>query len=290
MNIERIKTFANGWVAASKLKDNRVIEMTSTCLPMSTEIRLNPDKVINEVDITDGKLEFNFWNEKWMIGISTQSGCPEMCKFCAVNTVTKQNGWRNLTDEEIVEQVELAITRTKELYNVTVNPVDVPVFRILFTRMGEPTRNIDNVISAARTLKQKYPNVRIQISTIGTKKTKELIDAIIALENEFDTEDWIELQFSIHSTDNDFRSWLQNRSTLDNEELNELGKYYYNQRNRQWKVTLNFALAKSTPFNVDDLKEQFDNKIFFIKISPINENVVSDENKLKTRIEYKNTI
>jgi len=280
------KQFTNGFVSVLKLFDGKLIETTATCLPKQTEIRLTGMKD-NKVDINE--YSSNNWKEKFMIGVSTQASCPIKCKFCAVNKLTEKQGWRNLSSTEIVDQVFYAIDKAKSI-NGNIDPKDAEIFRVLFTRMGEPSLNIDNVIDAIEFIKVLYPNVRIQISTIGLKKSVELVDELIKLEKVYG-HDWLELQFSIHSTDMDYRHWLQSDAVLSNIDLGFLSNKWYNAfENRPWKTTLNFALSKDTPFIVSDLKKYFDSKSNFIKISPINENIVSDENSLETLFKYENNI
>lgn len=280
------KQFTNGFVSVLQLEDGKLIETTSTCLPGQTEIR-NTHRSDNKVDANAFSIQN--WKEKWTVGISTQSGCPVKCKFCAVNRLTDKQGWRNLTVEEMVEQVRYAIEKAQEL-NGGLDPANSNIFRILFTRMGEPSLNIDNVIRAVYTLKCMYPKARIQISTIGLKKSIELVNRLTDLEMQFGN-DWLELQFSIHSTDDRFRSWLQTESVMFNTEVGALASKWYNAfPNRPWKATLNFALAKDTPFVAGDLKKDFDSSTVFIKVSPINENPVSDDNSLKTLFTYENNI
>jgi adenine C2-methylase RlmN of 23S rRNA A2503 and tRNA A37 len=156
--------------------------------------------------------------------------------------------------------------------------------------MGEPSLNIDNVIETIKTIKSWYPNARIQISTIGIHKSIELVDRLLDLEKILGY-DWLELQFSIHSTDSTFRKWLQHKTVMLNKEIGALADRWYSAHpNRPWKATLNFALSKETPFIIGDLKEDFNPKSVFIKISPINENPVSNENSLETLFRYENTI
>jgi 23S rRNA (adenine2503-C2)-methyltransferase len=269
-----------------KLDDGKLIETTSTCLPIGTEVRLT-GKSDNKIDANGYSIEN--WKEKWTVGVSTQSGCPIKCKFCAVNKLTDKQGWRNLSTQEIVDQVEYAVKKAKEI-NGNLDPNDSQIFRILFTRMGEPALNIMSVTSAVMVLKNMYPKARIQISTIGISKSGELVRALTSLENVYGN-DWLELQFSIHSTSNKYRKWLQSNSVMDNEKIAKLAStWYYSSKNRPWKATLNFALSKDTPFVVEDLKKQFDPKTVFVKVSPINETPVSDENKLKTLFKYENSI
>jgi 23S rRNA (adenine2503-C2)-methyltransferase len=286
MNEINTKQFTNGFVSVLELGDGKLIETTSTCLPGQTEIRVTGRKD-NKVDANAFSIEN--WKEKWTVGISTQSGCPIKCKFCAVNRLTDKQGWRNLTSAEMIEQVDYAVAKAQEI-NGGLNPNDSGIFRILFTRMGEPALNIDNVGEAIVTLKTLYPEAKIQISTIGIKKSKKLVRDLLILEQLFGY-DWLELQFSIHSTDNTFRKWLQNETVMSNEEIGKLAKMWYESApNRPWKATLNFALAADTPFVPADLKTQFDPKTVFCKVSPINENPVSDENSLKTLFSYENSI
>lgn len=274
------KYFANGFVAALELSDGMKVETTATCLPIETEMR-GTGRTDNRVDYNNHD-DVN-WSQKYMIGVSTQSGCPIKCKFCAVNKLTEKQGWRNLTTGEIIDQVVWAIDESGHY------PEDAEIFRILFTRMGEPAMNVDNVIVAARELKFQYPNVRIQISTIGFGKHSErLVEQLIKLDEEFD-DDFIELQFSIHSTDNTYRKWLQHKNVSTNEEINNLIQLW-KPEGRDWKVTLNFAISTETPFDAEKLREQFDPEQVFIKVSPINENSESDDNGLKSLFKNDNTI
>ena len=280
------KFFTNGYVSVVELFDGKLIETTSTCLPGQTEVR-NTLRKDNKIDPNGYSIEN--WKEKWTVGVSTQSGCPIRCKFCAVNKLTDKQGWRNLSSDEIVAQVRLAVSEAQAI-NGGLDPNDSDIFRILFTRMGEPALNIPNVIDAIKVLKHLYPKARIQISTIGIPKSVELVNRLMELETIYGT-DWLELQFSIHSTADDFRQWLQTDSVMSNRSIGVLAKHWYDFiPNRPWKATLNFALAKDTPFVAEDLLTQFDPNTVFIKVSPINENPVSDENSLKTLFTYENSI
>src|SRR2546423_12368801 len=84
--------------------------------------------------------------------LSSQSGCPLTCTFCATGAMAFG---RNLTASEIVDQA---------LHFRRLEPVDHAVFM----GMGEPMLNLDAVLEAARRL----PDVgitprRTAISTVG---------------------------------------------------------------------------------------------------------------------------
>ncbi|MBA2298776.1 MAG: radical SAM protein [Actinobacteria bacterium] len=70
------------------------------------------------------------------ICVSSQSGCPLTCSFCATGAM---RFGRNLTAGEILDQA---------LYFRRLEPVD----HLVFMGMGEPMLNLDNVLGAARRL------------------------------------------------------------------------------------------------------------------------------------------
>lgn len=239
------KKFANGIVYALKTDDGFLIETTDTFLPYYTKDAIGE----KQNKLHDGDLGSRA--ERWMIGVSTMSGCPVHCKFC--NTGLMKN-YRNLTAEEIVKQVEFVLSKRTENFSLAQE------HKINYTRMGEPFLNIENVKKAISMIDEKYPNTHHYVSTIGIK------------DSDFS---WIKgnitLQLSIHSLKNEKRNWLipyKNKMTLE-----ELGQV---RTNSNLKTTLNMTLVDEEDFDINELKRMFDPKYFFIKLSPINPNPVSD--------------
>lgn len=76
---------------------------------------------------------YNDFYERTVICCSTMSGCPVGCKFCG----TGKNFIRNLSDDEIVEQIDL-ILKDKNIEDVDKNGRR---FQIMFMSMGEPLLN-----------------------------------------------------------------------------------------------------------------------------------------------------
>lgn len=247
------KKFANGIVYALTTEDGYPIEVTDTFLPYYTK-----DAIGNKQNaLVDGNLGSR--KERWMIGVSTMSGCPVGCKFCATGKLKK---CRNLTAEEIVEQVFFVLFQR---FNVC-NPADSKEFKINYTRMGEPFLNLEEVRKAIAVIDKKLPKTRVHhyISTIGVKGA----DYSWIKDN-------ITLQFSVHSFDEEYRNWLipyKHKISLE-----EMGKV---RTESGLKTTINLTLARPEDFDIEALKRYFDPKYFFIKISPINENDVSKENNM----------
>jgi len=117
--------------------------------------------------------------------LSSQSGCPLTCTFCATGTMAFG---RNLTASEILDQA--LHFRRKE-----------PVDHAVFMGMGEPLLNLDNVLTACRRL----PDIGIHPSstTISTVGWIPGIDRLT--EHDGAT---IRLALSLHAPDDALRSEL----------------------------------------------------------------------------------
>ena len=257
----RNRTFRNGIVYALQTEDGYPLEVTDTFLPNYTKdaINENTNKLQN--------IELGSRHNRWMIGVSCMSGCPVGCKFCATGNLKK---WRNLSAEEIVEQVEFVIRK-----NPDYNPNDSFEFKINYTRMGEPFFNLDNVRKAIEILDKRYSNIHHYVSTIGIKGS----DFSWVKGN-------ITLQISLHSLNEERRHDL---IPIDNlMSIEELGRI---RTNSNLKTTVNMTLVDYADFDINKLKAYFDPRYFFIKLSPINENNISEKNNMgKGIIESKNLL
>lgn len=244
----RRKEFSNGAVYALQTYDGYPIEVTSTFLPYYTKECINNSNKLNDGNLGD-------YSERYMIGVSCMSGCPIGCKFCATGQLKK---WRNLTAEEIVEQIEFAEKQTGVKFgNSKENKIN-------YTRMGEPFLNIEEVKKAIRIIDSKYKNVHHYISTVGLKGS----DFSFIKDN-------ITLQLSLHSFNENNRNELI--PITGKMLISELGKV---RTKSNLKTTLNLTLVNDLDFDIIELTKHFDNRYFFIKLSPINVNAISEINKM----------
>jgi 23S rRNA (adenine2503-C2)-methyltransferase len=116
--------------------------------------------------------------------LSSQSGCPLTCTFCATGTM---KFGRNLTVGEILDQA---------LHFRRIEDVD----HVVFMGMGEPMMNLDNVLEACRRL----PDVgvthrRTAISTVGW---------VPGIERLTESDMPIRLALSLHAADETLRSQI----------------------------------------------------------------------------------
>lgn len=250
MKVENFKKFTNGIVYLLKTWDDYPLEVTDTFLPYYTKDAIGKHQnCLKNSDIGSRQ-------ERWMVGVSTMSGCPVGCKFCATGKLKK---CRNLTSDEIIDQVRF-IWNT----NAQSHAKDSKEFKINYTRMGEPFLNIKNVRESIEHISSINPNTHHYVSTIGIKGS----DFSWVKGN-------ISLQFSIHSFDENYRNWLipyKNKMTLQ-----EIGQV---RTGSNLKTTLNLTLTRPEDFDINKLKKYFDPEYFFIKLSPINPNDISNQNGL----------
>lgn len=267
------RTFANGAVYALRTEDDYPIETTDTFLPMIT--RDAEARGTNELIIPD----FGSRRDRWMIGVSVMSGCPVRCPFCATGALKK---WRNLKAEEILAQVDFIVEKNKAKFI----PAEAEEFRILFTRMGEPVMNKDEVVKAVCLIKDKYPNATVALSTVGPKVgTREFFKAIKGVVEKYN-DDFVQFQFSVHSTDDKQRDFLQPVKKYQFAEIKEFADEWKSISDR--KVTLNFTLCDDNEFDAKKIMKCFSNDSVFIKLSPLNENDTSSKNHLSGVITAKN--
>lgn len=249
MKIKKQKSFKNGIVYCLELADGMLVETTDTFLPFYTK-----DAIGRKQNFLDNN-DLGSRAERWMIGVSTMSGCPVRCKFCATGNMMR---YRNLTADEIVGQVEFAIEQAG------FNPADSMEFKINYTRMGEPFLNIDAVKEAIRRITERYPNTHHYVSTIGiTGSDFSFIKGNVTL------------QISLHSFDDDKRNWLIPYPKKMS--IAELGQI---RTESNLKTTINLTLVDESDFDAAKLAEYFDKEYFFVKLSPINPNSISEKNHL----------
>jgi 23S rRNA (adenine2503-C2)-methyltransferase len=183
------------------------------------------------------------------ICVSSQSGCPLTCTFCATGAM---RFGRNLTASEIVDQA---------LHFRRLEAID----HCVFMGMGEPMLNLDNVLAAARRL----PDVgithrRTTISTVGwLPGLTRFVDEV---------EEPIRLALSLHAPEDALRSRLMpvnNRYPLA-EVLAECRRHF---ELRRRKVFVEYVMLAGVNDRVEQARELvalLDRRAFKVNLIPYN--------------------
>ena len=183
------------------------------------------------------------------ICVSSQSGCPLTCTFCATGAM---RFGRNLTASEILDQA---------LHFRRIEAVD----HCVFMGMGEPMLNLDNVLAAA----WRLPDLgitprRTTISTVGwLPGLRRFVDEV---------EEPIRLAFSLHAPEDSLRSELMpvNERYPLADVLAECRRYFALRRR---KVFVEYVMLAGVNDRVEQarrLAELLDRRVFKVNLIPYN--------------------
>ncbi len=183
------------------------------------------------------------------ICVSSQSGCPLTCTFCATGAM---RFGRNLTASEILDQA---------LHFRRVEPVD----HCVFMGMGEPMLNLDNVLAAARRL----PDVgithrRTTVSTVGwLPGLTRFVDEV---------QEPIRLALSLHAPEDTLRSRLMpvnDRYPLA-DVLAECERHFQLRRRKVFVEYVMLAGVNDRVEQARQLAELLDRRAFKVNLIPYN--------------------
>ncbi len=212
-------------------------------------------------------------NQKWVLILSTLYGCPVKCKFCDAGG--DYHG--KLSFDELMFQIEYLINqRFSNKY------IDSDKFKIQFARMGEPSFN-NNVLDVLEAIPKTFSMKSFipSLSTIAPNGTEKFFIKLLEIKKSLYPNNF-QLQFSLHSTDENQRNELIPVKKWSFEKISEYGKRFYSPKGK--KITLNFAMGKTNILDVKELKYYFDPNIFLIKLTPVNPTFKAKENKIESLI------
>ncbi|MFA5138579.1 MAG: radical SAM protein [Elusimicrobiota bacterium] len=238
--------------------------------------RGEPDKWFEFTDCVDPP---HPREKKWVAMISSQFGCAVGCRFCDAG----RQGFRgNLTVEELLGQVRYVLSLHPD-----VDPASVPKLKIHFARMGEPSLN-KAVLRALELLGRpgRPPGLMPSLSSVAPRcpLSRSFFDELIRVKDRFYGGGCFQLQFSIHSTDEEARAAIIPIRKWDLAEIAEYGDRWFKPGDRL--LTLNFALADPIPFDPAVVERVFPQDRFLIKFTAVHTTQRATENAL-TNVWYK---
>lgn len=183
------------------------------------------------------------------ICVSSQSGCPLTCTFCATGAM---RFGRNLTASEILDQV---------LHFRRIEPVD----HLVYMGMGEPFLNVEEVLASARRLPDiGITHRRTTISTVGWMPgLTRFVDEV---------EEPIRLALSIHAADPRLRSSIMpvnDRFPLPTV-LAECHRYFALRRRKVFVEYVLLAGVNDSLERAQELAALLDPKVFKVNLIPYN--------------------
>ncbi len=213
--------------------------------------------------------------EKWVLIVSSLYGCPVGCLMCDAGGDYKGK----VSKEDILKQIDYLVTSR---YPDRTLPQEK--FKIQFARMGEPALN-PAVLEVLEELPTIYdaPGLIPSVSTVAPKNTEAFFESLKQIKDRHYSNGRFQLQFSIHSTDEERRKELIPIDKWPLEKIASFGPQWMEPGDR--KITLNFALARDSPLDPLVIKSIFSPDRFLIKLTPINPTHPAQENELRTAID-----
>jgi len=213
--------------------------------------------------------------EKWVLIVSSLYGCPVGCLMCDAGGDYKGK----VGKEDILKQIDHMVTS-----RYPDRKLPQKKFKVQFARMGEPALNPE-VLDVLEELPKRYdaPGLLPCVSTVAPKGTDEFFARLKEIKDTYFDQGRFQLQFSIHSTDENKRDELIPIGKWPMEKIATFGEEWFEPGDR--KVTLNFALAEDSPVDVNVIKDIFSPVHFLIKLTPINPTNCAEKNDLQTAID-----
>jgi 23S rRNA (adenine2503-C2)-methyltransferase len=171
--------------------------------------------------------------------VSSQIGCSLSCAFCATGKMERE---RNLTFDEIFDQVALINEQSERIYEKRLS-------NIVFMGMGEPLLNYNNVLKAINKISAEdglgMSQRRITVSTAGVAKMiKKLGDDKVRFK----------LALSLHAANDKKRHEIMPINDTNNiKSLIDALNYFYRQTKNE--VTFEYILFRNFNDSQKDAEE-----------------------------------
>lgn len=236
----------------------------------------NDDKVLEFVESLQPPIPRE---KKWVLIISTMYGCPIGCLMCDAGEYFQGI----ISKEEMLAEIDYMV---KARYPDGKVPVEK--FKVQFARMGEPALN-ENVLEVLEELPKKYeaPGLLPCISTVAPKNSEEFFNRLITIKDQLYPKGKFQLQFSIHSTNEEERNkWISSK-IWNLSEIASYGEKWFKEGDR--KITLNFAVSEDSVINPEIVRKHFNPDKYWIKLTPINPTNKAVKNEIKSGITEENS-
>jgi len=212
--------------------------------------------------------------EKWVITVSTQFGCPVQCLFC--DSGGFYDG--NLTADEILAEIDHVIRRRSPDGKIAATK-----FKIHFARMGEPSLNAA-MLDVLERLPGIYdaPGLIPCIPTVAPQAAGDFFEKLLVIKRRLYDGGRFQLQFSVNTTDEELRDKLMPVKKWSFGEIRDYAARWYSPGDR--KLVLNFALSPDNPVDPDVVASSFDPWTSMVKVTPINPTDMAVKNGFETML------
>jgi len=273
------------YITQKQLNQKMALFVKEPVLSLDSPINLDYDnQFIRSLMETKDKKNFestfcdSYKEIKYLAALSAQIGCATKCNFCQLGT----NGLkRNLTDNEIVDQLRLLLSNaTKKGYDIFSKPV-----KATFVMGGDPLAN-HYLAKALETFKDELP-LQLKISSVlpNTKVVRKSYQQLVELAKDYPNP--VQFQISLNSTDHEYRQSLTKIPLISFAEIRKMGELWQNEVPNARKVNLTFTVNQQTPMNPEHIIDILPPELFAIRLREWMPTEVGKDNGLETIVDDK---
>lgn len=214
--------------------------------------------------------KYGSYQERTVMCISTQTGCPMGCTFCG----TGKFFGRNLTSDEIISQVFYMLDKHSDIF-LSEN------IQIMVMSMGEPLLNMNSVSAAFDIFDKMLPKAKLLVSSAAPTAPKgwvKMMDMARRLPQ-------VGLQFSVHESSDLARDKIiPMEAKLNLEQIALKGLEFYRITGR--KPFFNYCVSdrNDTDADANRLRMLFDPRVWEATLSVICESDQSMSDAVKTQV------
>jgi 23S rRNA (adenine2503-C2)-methyltransferase len=218
--------------------------------------------------------------DKWLIAISTQYGCPQKCKFCLVPTLPFKG---NLDRDDMWEQLEFVFSQKTEI-------TKCDKIKVGFARMGEPQYNWQNILQVMKDMKTYkegfrflpcYNTILPKVKVFNKGPLEVLTEEVMNVKEYLNG--FLHIQISTNSTNEEQRKYLFGGADVIT--IEEMKQNLNNIPNNNRLITLNFICGSDWELDPNKL-DGLNPEVFCIKLTPLNINPATQQNKLEDAIKW----
>lgn len=221
------------------------------------------------------------YEDSWCTMLSNQKGCPMKCKFCDVPDYGYHG---NVSREEMNYQIQTILNTSQSTHT--------KMFEVNFMRMGEPTFNnailefiefdLQNEIRKKVNADVIFPALSTMLPK-GGKNTLNYLKEYCRIKNEvYDGQ--AALQFSINTTDDEYRDNIFRGRSLRLSEIAEIGNNLPYPKGLKYE--LNFAVPENAVIDPKIIDSLFDKEKFCIKMTPLHDTFNAKDSGFKVADVY----
>ena len=199
----------------------------------------------------------SYGEQKHVLALSTQVGCPMRCHFCEVADLPY---CRSLDAQELEDEAVIIAQRAY----ANGFPLDDKPIKVAFVEMGEPFMN-KGLFNGIEKITRLFPaTVKVSTTFPDHSISYENAERMIHLSSIYNHP--VQMQLSLHSTDEDYRMSVCKFPLAGFSEIAKFGEKWRKYAKSPRKINLSLTLNRKTPCSPSGIANILDPEHFAVRL------------------------